>query len=703
LAGKVWTRLLVVFISTALLVTVPFVAHAEEEKEKTKDEDVLEDELSLQEDDYPDLIGVDEESEIMDEFALLQEQDIVFTAAKHKQKAGFSPASVIVITRRDIVESGASNLTELLRRYPGMHVYITNPLYPALMIRGTIRVMVTVDGREVNVELYTAPFYELLPVGMEDIERIEVVLGPNSALYGANAVSAVINIQTIKPETGFHTHMSVAAGENGTTRVGGRLEGGSGPLALQGTVRVERASSWMDRRSVVEKMLRSNLTAELDLDGTVFTARGGVVYGTGNFYGMMGDMDFRKMLLADAQLEFTTGDLKTLVYWYGLRGTFDIGLDLYHPDTGADLGDTPVFDFDMDTIHTEAQYDISLFTDNLLIAGADFRLTTMHCANIVQPDATEIRFGVFIHDEQRFLDKLLLTVGARFDWNSQTRPAVSPRAALVYNPEGEHFLRVSGAMAFRKPSLMETSTNFKITTNFPEIKVLFEDKGISNPDLRNEILTGFEIGYRGAMLEKALRLGVDVYFNLNRDWISFASNFAFDGFGRIDLENTSIGYINSDLDFNIIGVSFFVEGDPVDELTLFLRGEYRYEWYINTGEIAKKTPPYLGSAGGTLRLPFGLTVHLALVHVSKREDDVSHPLSALESYIWKKMPALTYLLAGITYRLDLGHSHVDLGLSLFNPYGGFLKEKAGMPAPDGSNHGGEIVGSRALLTARFHY
>ncbi len=637
------------------------------------------------------------------ELEMLAEQEVVLTAAKHKQKAGLSPAAVIVITRRDIEESGASNLTELLRSYPGLHVYSTNPLYTSLMMRGTIRALLLIDGREVNSELFVAPFYGLLPVGLEDIQRIEIVLGPNSALYGANAVSAVINIQTRRPRTGFHTHLFVASGQHGTNRIGGRLEGGAGPLKLQGSVRLERADSWMERGATVENLIRSYLTAELDLGGASLRANGGVVSGTGNFYGLLGDMDFERILLAHAQLEFETGDLKTRAYWYGQRSSLDIGLDLYHPDTQVDLGTIPVIDFVVDTFQAESQYDVSFFEGNLLIAGADFRLTSVHSDQIVQTETVEYRLGVFLHDDQRLFEKLLLTAGVRFDWNSRTNPALSPRLAVVYNPAGQHFLRASGAMAFRKPTLMETSTNFKIDTSFPEMRELFEEKGISNPDLSNEILTGFEIGYRGFVLDKALRLGADAHFNFNRDWISFATNIVFQEFGRIDLDKSSIGYGNSGLDFNIIGVSFFVEGEPIEELTLFLRGEYRHEWYVDTGKIATKIPAYLGSLGGTLRLPFGLIVHLAVVHVAKRQDDVSHPQSALAAYIWQDLPALTYVLAGLTYRLDLGGSHLDLGLSLFNPFGAPLREKAGLPAPDGSHHGGEMVPSRALLTARLEY
>jgi outer membrane cobalamin receptor len=632
----------------------------------------------------------------------LQIRDRVTVAARHAQPITESPSTVIVITRKDIEESGATSLVELLRRYPAVHVYAGDPCYPAMMIRGTIRVLVLVDGREVNLEFWVAPFYELIPVGPEEIERIEIVLGPNSALYGANAVSAVFNIQTRKPSTGLHTRFFTVAGEHGSTNLGGALEGGTGPLSLQGTFRIEQVDSWMERGLSAKEMIKTNLAAGLQIGEGELIARGGLVAGSGRMDGALGFMELKDMLTAHVQADFLWRDLKARAYWYGLRGGFDIDMDLYHPDTGMELGSTPTFELVVDTFQVEGQYEFSLFENNLAIAGGDFRLTTLSCEQLVTTDISENRVGLFLHDEHRFSNKVMLTIGARFDVNDKTDAAISPRAALVYKPVKDHFLRISGARAFRKPTLLESSALFRINTTYPEMKVLFEEKGVGNPDLRNEILTGVEIGYRGSFLDQALRVGADAFFNFNRDWISFKADFKFREFGQIDLDNTSIGYRNSDDDFNIVGVNFFVEGEPARALTLFFRGEYRYEWYVSSGE-ASKVPRYLGSAGGILRLPFGLTIHLAMVHVAAREDDVRDPLSSLEPAIWQELPSLTYLLAAFSYRLQAGPTRIDLGLSLFNPFGGHFREKAGLEGPDGANYGGELLGPRAMFMARMMY
>ena len=659
-------------------------------------------------DEVPDLSEIDEEAALMDEFALLQEEDIVLTAAKHKQKAGFSPSAVVVITRKDIEDSGAITFGELMRRYPATHFYQFDPLYPTAEIRGTILVLLMIDGREINTEIYPAPFYAPIPISLRDIERIEVVLGPNSAMYGANAVSAVINIVTRKPSQDFRADLSIAAGQHGTSIIDGIICGGIGPISAQGSFGIDRANSWMDRGFTAKDILRTYLSLRWELPDGDLQVNGGLVSGAGRMYGVMGNMDFESLLFPHAKLDLKLGDFQARAYWYGMRVAFDIDLGLIHPDTDVLLGDTPVFHFDGDVFYTEAQYDFQLFESNLLIAGADFRLTTFHSDQLVTPDILEYRFGMFLHDEQWLGDRVLLTVGARFDWNSKTDPAVSPRLALVYNPAGEHYLRLSGGTAFRKPSLMETSTNFKVETEFPTVKTLFEDPeyGLSTAELENEIINAVEIGYRGALLEKALRLGADAYFGMYRKWISFATDIKFrePPFQmQIDLANSNLGYSNTGEDRDILGFTFFVEGDPHRRLSLFLRGELRYHYRTRNKERVGKTAWSLASTGGTLRLPFGLTAHLALCYVSERTDDVRDPISIMEPTIWIKIPARLYLLGSLIYRVPLGSSRLDLGLTLFNPFGGRFREKAGIEAPYGSYYGGELIGTRALLTARFLY
>ena len=70
-----------------------------------------------------------EEDLFADEFELLAEEDVVIAAAKHKQKIGFSPSRVIVITRKDIEDSGGINLVDVLRRHSSLYTYMITPAF----------------------------------------------------------------------------------------------------------------------------------------------------------------------------------------------------------------------------------------------------------------------------------------------------------------------------------------------------------------------------------------------------------------------------------------------------------------------------------------------------------------------------------------------------------------------------------------------
>ena len=655
-----------------------------------------------------DLTAVDEESALMDEFALLQEEEIVLSAAKHKQKIGFSPSEVVVITRKDIEDSGATGLVDLLRRYPIVHIYEFDPMHPNAEIRSSKYLLFLIDGREVNLDIFEAPFFELISIGIHDIERIEIVTGPNSALYGANAVAAVINVMTRKPHTGFSAELSLAGGEKGGTIINGSLTGGSGPWAVRGNFGLTRSLSWVDRDLQSKDVKRAGLVFRLEIPDGSLTLDSGLATGSGSIFGVLGYMHADDFLFTHAKADFEWRDLKVMAYWYGNRVALDVEIDLFHPDTGITLGDLPTCQIIGDTFLLSVQYDLELFEGNLLIAGTDVRFTRYDLDQAVEPEVLETRAGVFLHDEQRFSDQFLLAVSARFDWNSTTDMALSPRVALVYSPDPAHFLRLSGGTAFRKPTLLETSIDLKVIPEpaFTEIRTLFEERGISNPDLENEILTAVEAGYRGAFLDRALRLGADMYLGMNREAINFVNDVRFrpPPFNmQIDLANSKIGYANLGRDTNIVGAHFSIEGEPLDELTLFLRGNLRHGWYTEDNSASEVFPRILGTLGGILRLPAGVVVHLTAVYVGSRFFHVRNPESSLAPTIEVDIPARTYLLAAVTYRLPLGPAKLHLGLNFFNPFGGHFREAQGVTTSLGEYYGGEVLSTRALFTARITY
>jgi outer membrane receptor protein involved in Fe transport len=653
-----------------------------------------------------------EEDLFADEFELLAEEDVVIAAAKHKQKIGFSPARVIVITRQDIYESGAANLDDLLRRHSSLYSYMMTPAFPQHHVRGNFRILVMLDGREVNLELLPQPFYHLMPVRISEIERIEVVMGPNSALYGANAVAAVINVMTRRPSKDLHTDLSITAGQNGATILGGRLEGGTGPWSFSGSFGLDQEGSWMSRDVMPREILFANGRAQMEIGEAVLTLSAGVLSGEALVFSEnTGNIPIKDILVAHTQVDFEIDDLKTRAYWAGLRGDMNLELDLYHPDTGIVLGTLPTVDLAGDTAQIETQYDLEPFAGNLLIGGADFRYTQYRSNQTVDPRPTEIRFGFFLHDEQTIGDWLLITAGARFDWNtktSKTEPAISPQLALVFNLAEDHFIRLAGGTAFRKPTLVESSANFKIDADpaFPEIRELFEEKGISNPDLDNEILGMVEVGYLGTFFDRLLRIDAGVYYGFDRHTIVFISNFQFrpPPFDmQIDVDNSRIGYVNMSEGTNNYGAHLDIQVEPLKELTLFLRFDYEYRWRTDDDQQSRFDPSLLASAGGILRLPLGITLNLSLLYQTSRVHEMRDPHSMLDPFLETEIPADLHLLATLLYRIEMGRTNLDLGLSVFHLFGGRYRESIGAILRDGSNFGGEIMGTQAMLTARLLY
>ncbi len=134
---------------------------------------------------------------------LFQEIPSVYGASRYEQKVTEAPSSVSIVTSADIKHYGYRNLGEILESVPGLYTtYDRN--YSYLGMRGfaragdyNTRVLLLVDGHRLNDAVYDqAPIGTDFPVDVDLIDRVEIIRGPSSSIYGTNAFLGVINVIT---------------------------------------------------------------------------------------------------------------------------------------------------------------------------------------------------------------------------------------------------------------------------------------------------------------------------------------------------------------------------------------------------------------------------------------------------------------------------------------------------------------------------
>ena len=164
------------------------------------------------------------------------------------QRASDVPATMIIITRDDIARFPEYDIPGILRHYAGMNVtrYAVGDAQVNIRADATgysPGLLVLVDGRLVYQDSYGFTAWSALPVNLEDIQQIEVVKGAQSALYGFNAASGVVNIITRDPQRGGYSGASAAVGEDGFLDVAATV---SGPLGERFSGRVSYGRTQSD-------------------------------------------------------------------------------------------------------------------------------------------------------------------------------------------------------------------------------------------------------------------------------------------------------------------------------------------------------------------------------------------------------------------------------------------------------------------------
>jgi outer membrane receptor for ferrienterochelin and colicins len=392
-------------------------------------------------------------------------EELVVTGSRTERSRAESTAAVEVIGREEIEAAGAETVADILETHPGVELERS---YRGFTVRlqglDPEYVLVLVDGERAQGRLGGSLDMTRFPV--DAIERIEIVKGAGSALYGSDAVAGVINIITRRAKDRLEAGGHVSGGTLGAMDVSYRLGARRDSFDALVTFGHHRGASWdlsPDTPATTSGAFKtSNLTLKGRwTPGPIFQlgARGEYLRRDqngigGNETGALFDqrtLSEQASATFDPQWRFPGGSRLHLVGHYGLF------VDQFLSDQrGSDALDQ----YQKTREHLAkggAQLDLALGTGHLLTTGSEVLHERMRSPRIQSGAGERTRGSVFAQHDWRVFERprLALQPGVRLDGDSQFGVHVSPKAALRYDPREGVVLRASYGWGYRAPSFQE--------------------------------------------------------------------------------------------------------------------------------------------------------------------------------------------------------------------------------------------------------
>ncbi len=464
--------------------------------------------------------------------------DTVYGASKHEQKTTEAPSSVSIVTRDEIRRHGYRTLADILQSLQGFHVsYDRN--YAYLGARGVnlgdfnSRILLLVDGHRVNNNLTDGAYLGtefLLDVDL--IERVEIIRGPGSVLYGNNAFFAVIDVITRKAAQVDGTEVSGEYGEFGTYKgrvtVAKAFTNGLSLLASGSYYQSEGAPRLFFKEF---NAAAHNRGIAQNMDADLFKS----------FFGSLGYRDLtvaggfvRRDKVNPTAVQFTTfndprlstlddrryADLK---YAHSFPKVVDVTARVYYDRNDYKIG-YPVGDPVASAFYQEvqggewwgAELQLSrwLWEKHLITVGAEYRDDFRQDKRVFDQHntytdihANRQSHGVFVQGDFAVCTNLHLNGGVRYDQYGEFEPSFNPRLALIYHPFQQSTLKALYGSAFRSPNFLELS-----------------DRRFQ--DIKPERITSYELVYEQG-IGQHLRSSLSGFYNQMEDLIVFTSgNFA---------------------------------------------------------------------------------------------------------------------------------------------------------------------------------
>ena len=456
----------------------------------------------------------------------IKAKEIVVTATKTEAEIKDIPSTVVIITKEEIKAKGAEKLKDILRFDAGFNILKSGSQRDVPSIRGfdSEHTLILIDGKRLAGEVTGEN--ELDRITLENVERIEIVKGPVSSLYGTDALGGVINIITktpqrftfrLRPEYGFFN-----GGEGGQKNISAYVSGRTGNLglSLSGTLLNAKPYFKGDQTTLQGDEEKKTVSLKADYDLSKFAKL------TFDAAYMKEDMQSRSLSSSvlyrniddnerydlSLGLSHRSPDIEYIIRAY--ISSYDKDYEYRVLSTNA-LGQFNIAE--RRTPVAEGKVTKEIFHDHLFTLGGEYRqeffkgnrintgegaFTTTRESITEQGSEAEINYWAgYLQDEWQVSDSILVIPSIRYDDSSEFESNVSPKIGVTYKIFPELRLKASYGQGFKSPTPKDLYYEFR------HIRARYMVMG--NPELNSEKADSYEISLEG---ERSVLSGKIVYF-----------------------------------------------------------------------------------------------------------------------------------------------------------------------------------------------
>ncbi len=542
-----------------------------------------------------------------EEMLLFHEIPSVYSASKYEQKVTEAPSSVSIITASEIKKYGYRTLADILRSIRSFYItYDRN--YSYLGVRGfgrpgdyNSRILLLVDGHRINDNVYDGALVGTeFVVDVDLIDRVEIIRGPGSSLYGSNAFFAVVNVITMR---GRNLKGAEVSGEAGSfDRYKGRLSFGN---RFQNGVEAIVSGSNYDSKG------RRLYFKEFDNPSTNYGVTEHTDYD--RYHNFFTKLSYQDFTLQGAYVSRTKG-IPTASYGTDFNDTRNKTIDRlgyadlkYEISLGKQTDITARLFYDCykyngDYIYSgavnkdwsygewwggELKFTAKLLEAHKIILGAEYQ-DNIHQDQKNYDDNPYLLYlddrrnskvwAFYIQDEFTISKNLIFNAGVRYDYYDTFGSTTNPRLAIIYNPFEKTTFKLLYGRAFRAPNVYE----FYYQSSISNMK--------SNPNLKPETIKTYELVYE-QYIGDSLRGTVAGFYYKIKDLISQTT----------DPADNLLVYMNIE-EVEAKGLELELEGRWASGLEGRISYTFQETENKKTGEILTNSPKHLAKMNLTLPL-----------------------------------------------------------------------------------------------------